>query len=59
MGHCCHVSAGPPSCYLDMLENLEKRECMVFGPSFAASLAPLAHRQNAIFAKVTTLVSDV
>ena len=43
MEYCCHVWAGAPSCYLDLLDKLEKRICMIVGPSLAASLEPLAH----------------
>ena len=46
MGYCCHVWAGAPSCYLDLLDKLQKRICRIVGPSFAASLEPLAHRRN-------------
>ena len=38
--------AGAPSCYLDSLDKLQKQICRIVGPSFAASLEPLAHRQN-------------
>ena len=41
MEYCCHVWAGAPSCYLDLLE---KRICRIVGPSLAASLEPLTHR---------------
>ena len=44
---CCHVWAGDPSCYLGLLDKLQKRICRTLGPSFAASLEPLAHRRNA------------
>ena len=47
MEFCCHVWAGAPSCYLEMLSNLQKRICRTVGPSLAASLEPLAHRRNA------------
>ena len=40
----CHVSAGTPSCYLELLGELQKRICRIVGPSLAASLEPLAHR---------------
>ena len=43
---CCHVWAGTPSCYLDLLDKLQKRICRIVGPSLAASLEPLAHRRN-------------
>ena len=46
MEYCCHVWAGVPSCYLDLLENLQKWICRIVGSSLAASLEPLAHRQN-------------
>ena len=44
--YCCHVWAGAPSCYLDLLDKLQKRICRIVGPSLAASLEPLAPRQN-------------
>ena len=46
MEYCCHVWAGAPSCYLKLLEKLQKRICRIVGPSLAASLEPLAHRQS-------------
>ena len=46
MEYCCHVWAGAPSCYLDLLDKLQKRICRIVGPSLAASLEPWAHRQN-------------
>ena len=46
MGYCCHVWAGAPSCYLELLDKLQKRICRTVGPSLAASLEPLAHRWN-------------
>ena len=46
MEYCCHVWAGAPSCYLDLLDTLQKRICRIVGPSLAASLEPLAHRRN-------------
>ena len=44
MEYCCHVWAGAPSCYLDLLYKLQKWICRIVGPSLAASLEPLAHR---------------
>ena len=41
MEYCCHVWAGAPSCYLEMLDKLQKRICVAVGPSLAASLASL------------------
>ena len=46
MEYCCHVWVGAPSCYLELLDNLEKRICRTVGPSLAASLEPLSHRRN-------------
>ena len=46
MEYCCHVWAGAPSFYLDLLDKLQKRICRTVGPSFAASLEPLAHCWN-------------
>ena len=43
---CCHVRAGAPSCYLELLNKLQKRICRTGGPSLAASLEPLVHRRN-------------
>ena len=44
MEYCCHVWAGAPSCYLELLDKLQKWICRTVGPSLAASLEPLAHR---------------
>ena len=44
--YCCHVWVGAPSCYLDLLDKLQKQICTTVGPSLAASLEPLAHHQN-------------
>ena len=46
MEYCCHVWAGAPSCYLELLDKLQKRICRTVVPSPAASLEPLAHRRN-------------
>ena len=46
MEYCCHVWAGAPSCYLELLDKIQKRICRTVGPSLAASLEPLAHRRN-------------
>ena len=46
MEYCCHVWPGGPSCYLELLDKLQKRICLTVGSSLAASLEPLAHRQN-------------
>ena len=41
---CCHVWAGAPNCYLELLDKLQKQMCRTVGPSLAASLELLAHR---------------
>ena len=46
MEYCCHVGTGAPSCYLELLDSLQKRICSTVGPSLAASLESLAHRRN-------------
>ena len=46
MEYCCHVWAGAPSCYLEVLDKLQKRIYRTVGPSLAASLEPLPHRGN-------------
>ena len=38
MKDCCHGWAGAPSCYLELLEEQQKRICRTVGPSLAASL---------------------
>ena len=38
MEYCCHVWAGAHSCYLEMLDKLQKQICRIVGRSFAASL---------------------
>ena len=48
MEYCCHVWAGASSCYLELLDKLQKRICKTFSPSLTASLEPLAHRQNVV-----------
>ena len=46
MEYCCHVYAGAPSSYLELLVKLQKRICGTVGYTLAASLEPLAHCQN-------------
>ena len=43
MEYCCHVWADAPSCYLELLDKLQKQICRTVGPSLAFSLEPLAH----------------
>ena len=43
----CHVWAGAPSWYLELVDMLQKCICKSVGPSFAACVEPLAHNWNA------------
>ena len=38
--YCCHIWAGAPSCYLELLGKLQKRICRTDGASLAAFLEP-------------------
>ena len=42
----CHFQAGAPSCYLKLLDKLQKRICWTVAPSLTASLEPSALRRN-------------
>ena len=44
--YCCHIWAGAPICYLELLRKLQKRLYRTVGPSLATSLEPLAHHLN-------------
>ena len=46
MEYGCHVWAGVPSCYLNLLDKLQKWICKTASPSLAASLEPLAYCRN-------------
>ena len=46
MTYCCHVWAGTPSCYLELLHKLQKRICRIVGPSLAASLKPFSRHRH-------------
>ena len=46
MEYCFHVWAGAASCYLEILDKIEKQIFRTIGPSPAASLEPLAHHRN-------------
>ena len=43
MEYCCHVWADASSCYLELLDKLQRLIRMIVGPSLASSLEPLAH----------------
>ena len=44
----CHVWAGAPSRYLELLGKLQKLICRTVGTSLATSLEPLVHHQNVV-----------
>ena len=46
MEYCCHVWASATSCYLDLLDKLQKLICKIIDPSLAAFLEPLILRRN-------------
>ena len=46
MEYFCYVWAGAPSCYLELLDKLQRKICSTVGPSLAASLQSLAHHEN-------------
>ena len=48
MEYSCQTWVDGPSCYLELLENLQKPVCRTAGSSLAASLEPLAHRRNVV-----------
>ena len=48
MKYCCHVWAGTPSCYLELLDKLQKQIRRTVCPSLAVSLETLAHHRNVV-----------
>ena len=46
MEYCCCMWVGAPSCYLELLDKLQKQISRTVGPSVAASLESLAHHRN-------------
>ena len=46
MKYCCHFWAGASTCYLELLDKLQKRICRTVGPSLATSPEPLVHCRN-------------
>ena len=48
MEYYCHVWAGIPSFYLDMLDKLWKRVFRTVGPSLSVSHKPLSHCRNVV-----------
>ena len=48
MEYYCHVWALAPSCYLELLDKLQKRICLTVGSSLANSFKTVAQRQNLV-----------
>ena len=48
MEYCSHVWASASSCYLGLLDKLQKQICRTVCPSLAASYEPLAQCQNVV-----------
>ena len=46
--YCCQIWAGTPSCNLELLDKPQKWIYSTVGPSVAASLEPLGHRQKVV-----------
>ena len=46
MEYCCHVWAAAPSCYLEMLDKLQKQICRTVISSLTVSLEPQGHCQS-------------
>ena len=46
MEYCCHVWAGASSCFLELLDKLQKWTCRTVGPSLVTSIESLAYCQN-------------
>ena len=60
MEYCFHIWAGAPSCYLELLDKLQKTICRTVSPSFAAFLEPLlAHHQNMAVFSIGIALVDV
>ena len=53
--YCCHVWAGAPSCYLKLLDKVQKEICRTVGPSLTVSLEPLAHLQKVFSIGITSV----
>ena len=46
MEYCCHVWARAPSCYLELLDKLQKQIYRTVGAQFTASVESLVHCRN-------------
>ena len=59
MEHCCHVWAGAPTCYLELLDKPQKQISRAVGPSLAAPLESLAHHRNVYSFSIDITLVDV
>ena len=57
MEYCCHVWSGAPSCYLELLDKLQKWICGTVGPSLAVSLVEMLPAY--VFSMGITLVDHI
>ena len=57
--YCCHVWVGALSCFLELLDKLQKWVCRAVGPSLASSLEPLPGRQNVASLSLSITLVDV
>ena len=48
MEYRCHIWACAPTCYLELLDKLQKWICRTVGPSLAVCLNPLTHCWNVV-----------
>ena len=48
MEYCCHVWAGAPSCYFEMLDKLQKWICRAVGSSLVVSSERLGYLRNVV-----------
>ena len=51
--------AGAPSCYLELLDKLQKAICRTVGPSLAAFLERLAHCRNVAYSILLACAGSV
>ena len=58
MEYCCHVWAGAPSCYLELLDKLQKWICRTVGPSLVVSLKPMAYWESVASSSIGITLVD-
>ena len=57
--YCCHVWVGAPSCYLKLLDKLQKRICRTVGLSLSASLEPLTPKCSQLKSFIVVSLVDI